>query len=205
MRKGQPIKVPINGRLMIDVIYFREANPNYTRPRINESIKHESSDGAWIIFGSDDRPTNQSDQVKSNGKVPAEITEDDLILCSPTVPGFSYGIKLWGEQSYPCFAAAGYNVNLIRRTAEFAVADIKDINWNPAAFAQLAIPSKQKEVIQALTEAYTSRGPDYTFDDFIVGKGLGLIVLLQYGLQFPFPFFNTLTFLPAASQVSARL
>jgi hypothetical protein len=63
--------------------------------------------------------------------------------------------------------------------AEFAVAGIKDIEWNPAAFAQLAVPSKQKEVIQALAEAHTSRKSNYIFNDVVVGKGLGLIVLLQ--------------------------
>jgi len=78
------------------------------------------------------------------------------------------------------------NTRLTRCIAEFAVADIKDINWNPAAFAQLAIPAKQKEVIQALAEAHTSRETEHTFDDFVVGKGLGLIILLQYGLQFLF-------------------
>lgn len=50
-----------------------------------------------MMFGIDDRSTDQSDQVKSTGKDPAEMNDDDLILCSPTVPGFSYGNKLWGE------------------------------------------------------------------------------------------------------------
>ena len=134
------------------------------------------------MFGSHDGSANQSHQVKSNGKDPAEMTEDDLILCSPTVPGFSYGNKIWGEQnllvgtSYP--RLTGY-------IAEFAVADIKEINWNPAAFAQLAIPTKQKEVVQALAEAHTSRETEYTFDDFVAEKGRGLIILLQYGLRPP--------------------
>lgn len=75
------------------------------------------------------------------------------------------------------------DTRLIRYTAEFAVADIQDINWNPVAFAQLAIPTKQKEVIQALAEAHTGRETQYRLDDFVVGKGLGLIILLQYGLQ----------------------
>ncbi|KAL9629107.1 MAG: hypothetical protein Q9164_007019, partial [Protoblastenia rupestris] len=52
--------------------------------------------------------------------------------------------------------------------AEFAVVDIVDISWNPAAFAQLAIPSKQKEVIQAHAEAHISRGSNYTFDSFVI-------------------------------------
>lgn len=84
---------------MIDAVFFQEANPNHTRPSINQSAKRYSLDGAWIIFGSDDRPTNQSDQLKSNGKDPAEMDGDDLILCSPTVLVFSYGNKLWDQLS----------------------------------------------------------------------------------------------------------
>lgn len=96
MRKGQPIKVPVNSRIMIDAVFFQEANPNHTRPSINQSVKQDSSDWPWIIFESDDHFTNQSDQLKSNGKDPAEMDEDDSVLCSPNVPGFSYGNKLWG-------------------------------------------------------------------------------------------------------------
>ncbi len=51
------------------------------------------------------------------------------------------------------------------------------------SFVRLAIPFKKKEVIQALAEAHTGQGSEHTFDDFVVGKGLGLIILLQYGLQ----------------------
>ncbi len=61
-------------------------------------------------------------------------------------------------------------MRLTSHAGEFAVADIKDIHWNPAAFAQLAIPSKHKEVIQALAEAYKSRRSRHVFDDFVVGK-----------------------------------
>ena len=108
MRKGQPVKVPVNSRIMIDRVFFHEANPNYAKPRINESAKQDSSDDAWTIFGIDDRSKNQSDQVKSTGKDPAKMNEDDLILCSPTVPGFSYGNKLWGEQS----SLVGYRLQI---------------------------------------------------------------------------------------------
>ena len=89
--------------------------------------------------------------------------------------------------------------------AEFAVADIKNISWNPAAFAQLSIPSKQKEVIQALAEAHISRGPHHTFDDFVVGKGMGLIILLQYWPPVLFLNIQMLIFLPAGFQASVKL
>lgn len=133
------------------------------------------------------------------------MAEDGLILCSPTVPGFCYGNKLWGERSFSCFATAERETNLTFYIVEFAVVHVKDIRWNPASFAQLAIPSKQKEVIQALAEAHTSRGSDCTFDDFVVGKGLGLIILLQYGLPINFLNFLMITSFLADSQASARL
>lgn len=97
MRKGQPIKVPVNSRVMIDAVYFQEANPNHTGPRISELGERDSTDIGGISFWSGDELDNQSNQVKSNGTDPAEMKEEDLILCSPTVPGFSYANKMWGE------------------------------------------------------------------------------------------------------------
>jgi hypothetical protein len=35
----------------------------------------------------------------------------------------------------------------------------------------------------AVTETETSRDPDHEFDDFVDGKGRGVIVLLQYDTQ----------------------
>ncbi|KAI9781329.1 MAG: hypothetical protein M1835_004328 [Candelina submexicana] len=60
--QGQPIKVPVNSRIIIDAVFFQEAK-----------------DGAWIISMSDDRAMKKKDLVKSNGKDPAEVDEDDLI------------------------------------------------------------------------------------------------------------------------------
>ncbi len=58
MRKGQPIKVHVSSRIMIDAVFFQEANANYTRPRINECVQQGSSNGGWIIFGTDGRSTH---------------------------------------------------------------------------------------------------------------------------------------------------
>lgn len=108
-----------------------------------------------------------------------------------------------GSVEFSCCLLARGKIKLTRCIAEFAVADIKDIIWNPAAFTELAIPTKKKEVIQALAEAHTSREIDHTFDDFVVGKGLGLIILLQYGLQILFSCI-VLILLPVVTQASAR-
>jgi hypothetical protein len=61
---------------------------------------------------------------------------------------------------------------------EFAVADVKDIKWSPLPYACLSISDEQRDVIMALVEARLN--PSVAFDDFVAGKGKGLIMLLQY-------------------------
>jgi hypothetical protein len=61
---------------------------------------------------------------------------------------------------------------------EFAVAGISEISWNESLFHQLAIPSKSKKLIEALTTFQSSQTATYVFDDFVEGKGRGLIMLL---------------------------
>ena len=116
-------------------------------------------------------------QVKSNGVEPAELTEDDLLICCPTVLGFSFGEKLWGE-FYLIYS--DIDIPLTSNAAEFAVADIKEIEWSSLPFDCLSIPEEQRDVIMALVEARSD--PSVAFDDFVAGKGKGINMLLQYGL-----------------------
>ncbi|KAK3168005.1 hypothetical protein OEA41_004451 [Lepraria neglecta] len=51
---------------------------------------------------------------------------------------------------------------------------------NPSSFDNLAIPATKKKVITALAKAHISRESDDIMDDFVEGKGQGLITLLQY-------------------------
>jgi hypothetical protein len=98
MHKGLPNKFPVDSRIMIDTVFFREANPNYTMPYIEKSAPKKSTTGnEFMFFSIDDPSEKQSGRVNRSGKDPAEMMEDDLILCSPTVPGFSYRNKMWGE------------------------------------------------------------------------------------------------------------
>ena len=62
---------------------------------------------------------------------------------------------------------------------EFAVAHIRDIVWDPSPFENLVLPDKQKNIIRALAESQKIEA-DKPFDDFIKGKGQGLVILLQY-------------------------
>jgi hypothetical protein len=74
---------------------------------------------------------------------------------------------------------------------EFAVAGIEDIKWSSLPFNCLTIPDEQREAVLALAEARAlveadAESPGVAFDDFVEGKGQGLIVLLQYCSPFYF-------------------
>ena len=60
------------------------------------------------------------------------------------------------------------------------VSGITEIVWNPSSFDNLAIPAMKKKVITALAKAHISRASDDVIDDFVQGKGQGLITLLHY-------------------------
>ncbi|ELR10095.1 hypothetical protein GMDG_04495 [Pseudogymnoascus destructans 20631-21] len=155
MKKKKPVEIFINSRIMIDAASFQEINPNYTRPSI---FKGSDSIDLWLIV--DPASSNQIDEsaMKSSMDLDA-LTDEDFLICSPTVLGFSLNDKLW---------------------LEFAVADISEISWNESLFNQVAIPSRSKKLIEALTTFQSGGKAKYTFDDFVEGKGRGLIMLL-YG------------------------
>src|SRR5271156_4337306 len=59
---------------------LRKINPNYSRPQVSEKREKKSS---LFVFGEDDS-TKRIDEVTSNGKKPAELTNDELLICCPT-------------------------------------------------------------------------------------------------------------------------
>jgi len=67
---------------------------------------------------------------------------------------------------------------------EFPVRDIEEIQWSSMPSDCLTIPKEHKEAIMALAEARTHPASDFKFDDFVAGKGHGLVVLLQYDSQY---------------------
>lgn len=65
---------------------------------------------------------------KSQGaKEPPEFTDEEYLIASPVVLGFSFGEKLW---------------------LEFTVSGIKDISWNENAYESLVLEPKTKETVK---------------------------------------------------------
>ena len=87
--KGGYIQISVDSRIIVDVAYFRETNPNYVRPRINELARPNSSSISFYISDTD------PNDVKSRGINPNALKEEDLIICSQTVYGWSFGNKQW--------------------------------------------------------------------------------------------------------------
>jgi hypothetical protein len=90
MKKGEPFRITINGRIMVDPVKFRQDNPNYTRPSIFKSTKGVS---IWLDM---EVPSTQLDEstLKKGIKI-SELSDEDFLLCSPTVLGYSLENKLY--------------------------------------------------------------------------------------------------------------
>ncbi|KAI5840555.1 hypothetical protein DFP73DRAFT_482409 [Morchella snyderi] len=160
-RKKGVVRLNVHGRVMIDPSTFRRINPNYRMSPVKETL-HSSTNS----LGNDDDSENENDDDDDycggglkEDLIPEEMTEEELLLCSPTVLGFSFGDKLW---------------------AEFAVDRIMEIEFNNDAFDSLVLPEAQKTIVRALVESHTgNKDSKVTFDDVIKGKGKGLVAVLH--------------------------
>jgi len=142
-----------HGRCMVDHDSFARYNSN--SPIVTTARAH----GAFIGNGNN---YNQVSYKRKNAikKVP----EDEFCLIWPTVLGFSFRCKTWGEMD-PAY--------------------LQPIKWDEDAFEKLVRPEKEKSLMQILVkstfkdaEKKRTQGKLKTFD-FISGKGGGTVFLLH--------------------------
>ncbi|RAL09439.1 ATP-binding protein, partial [Aspergillus homomorphus CBS 101889] len=158
MKDGKPLALNIDSRVAVDAALFREMMPNYRRPRVSDCWEDHSTIRT-ISFSEEERRA-ELEKFKANGKDPRAITEEECLICCPTVRCFSFTDKIF---------------------VECAVGDLADVQWSPASFDRLQIPNDTKEILLSVTTARLSGNKDVVFDDFIKGKGRGLNVLF-YGV-----------------------
>ncbi|EEY22350.1 conserved hypothetical protein [Verticillium alfalfae VaMs.102] len=92
-----------------------------------------------------------TDATASDAKL--EFSDEEYLLASPVVLGFSFGEKMW---------------------LEFSVSGVKDIKWNEEAYDSLVLQEKPKAIVKALVETHRYHGVE-SIDDVIQGKGKGLV------------------------------
>ena len=85
--KGEIKSVSVSSRIMVDAAFFRRVNPNYDTPQVGES--------SWSFFWESAGSNENRNDIK-NSEVPLhELGYHDLLVCSPTVLGFSLNDKQW--------------------------------------------------------------------------------------------------------------
>lgn len=86
---GELRKHTVHGQIMVDAKLFREMNPNHWRPKVDWSL-HEH--GFVDLSSAQDRGTNSVTGIDRDA---ASLGDPELMCCSATVHGFSFGEKLW--------------------------------------------------------------------------------------------------------------
>jgi len=84
-----------------------------------------------------------------------ELTDEQCLICTPIVLGFCFGLKEWGG---------------------FALDRLEPVQWSDEPFNSLVLSPSHKKLIHALVKQQELRAS--TFDDFVQGKGKGLVGLL---------------------------
>jgi SpoVK/Ycf46/Vps4 family AAA+-type ATPase len=84
------------------------------------------------------------------------MSDEELLICTYQVPGFTLTTKRWGL---------------------FNASDLRPVEYNKEAFMSLVLPEHFKKTLASLVKLQEANSPQ--FDDLIEGKGKGLIVLLH--------------------------
>ncbi|KAG1840607.1 P-loop containing nucleoside triphosphate hydrolase protein [Suillus subalutaceus] len=108
--------------------------------------------GAFRMF----KPESSLNLRVSTRLKPKELEEEQYMICTPVLLGFCFGTKQWGG---------------------FALDKLVDVSWSLEPFDRLVLDNRHKELIHALVKQHASRTSS-TFDDFVRGKGKGLVGLL---------------------------
>ncbi|KAH9922160.1 P-loop containing nucleoside triphosphate hydrolase protein [Amylocystis lapponica] len=144
------IKFNVDSRVMVDRQTFVDIVPNYPKfPVVTKTLSGDDIDRHARRLGLVAAGQSITDDTR-------ELTEEELVLASPVVYGFSLGDKQW---------------------LEFSIDHIEKFEWNNQAFDHLVIPPEQKGVLKTLVESHNA-GASTKFDDFVPGKGLGLVINL---------------------------
>jgi hypothetical protein len=185
------LKHNVRGRIMVDRATFRRLTPNYVLPtpvppKVEDNTDTKTNSRFVQQFDAYGNPLPQQPVIQSPGIIfpppsasssmiylpprlqavnlvqlqsndataDVEMTDAELLLAPTVVFGFSLVDKVW---------------------LEFNVEKIDEVDWNTDAFSNLVLPGDRKHLLQSLVEAHHK---EVGFDDFIKGKGHGLVVNL---------------------------
>ncbi|KAK6522207.1 hypothetical protein TWF281_002773 [Arthrobotrys megalospora] len=184
----RPTKIQINSRVMIDAKTHAIFNPNEqkhlvdlnrpkpeasrprsgrrsARRRVDDYYPDEYDSGGHPIIphphpnfhpGSLHPGAAVDFDDSPHVKRTLELTDEQKLLCNATIYGFTLDSKKW---------------------LQFFVDKIEEVVWNTDSFSKLVLPEETKELICGLVESHIT--DQSHFDDFVEGKGKGLISVLH--------------------------
>ncbi|KAJ7775948.1 hypothetical protein DFH07DRAFT_911992 [Mycena maculata] len=175
---GKLMRHSVKGRIMVDRATFHRLNANYAFPtpvppkNDNNAIPNGSPfQQNNIVFEHGQAVDMYGQPVMMQGQMPfgdgglvraqanattetTDLSPEELLLTPTIVYGFSLGDKIW---------------------LEFDITKVAPVSWNEDAFANLVLPADRKTLLRSLVEAHHEEAG---FDDFVKGKGAGLVVNL---------------------------
>lgn len=182
-----PVKVIVDSRIIIDRYAHGRFNPNQhgtlqplkhgiSNPKLAKNSNSDDEDSDEDEYSSDEyydeedefrNNNHDSDAIKQKKMKRVPLTEEQLIICTPLIKGYALKTKKW---------------------LQFFVDSVTEIQWNNRAFENLVLPEDQKELILSFAESqimYKAK-----FDDFVSGKGKGIIMLLSGVSTLLLPYFK---------------
>ncbi|KAF2114279.1 hypothetical protein BDV96DRAFT_112945 [Lophiotrema nucula] len=162
------ILIHLSGRIIIDTdsfckqpyqckVYTVPLNSKSKPGAVTSGDGGDNDDDYWPPPPAFGRGRNTTLSVKEKSKqAPTKLTDYQYMLCTPILRGYSLKEKKW---------------------LSFYVDHVQDIKWSTDAFDSLVLPASQKKLVMALSK--TQAAAANNFDDMIVGKGKGMILLLS--------------------------
>lgn len=162
-------KFSVKSRIVIDAHAYARYNqrasieyfetPEVTQETASSGNGEETDEDCVMV----DENATQKRAPAEVGKRPAVIPESKFaltteqhLMADAKVRGYSLRDKKWFS---------------------FFIDNVKDIEWNGDAFKSLVAPQEQKDLILSFAESQIKNREH--FDDFIQGKGKGIIMLLS--------------------------
>ncbi|KAH6624008.1 P-loop containing nucleoside triphosphate hydrolase protein [Chaetomium sp. MPI-SDFR-AT-0129] len=172
---GNHEETTVSGRVMVDAYAYYQVNkmvkPNlkdlgYTDSSGPETSDSESNDDAscpeTLATSSDAEPEpavaarpGYPSRARHRFQELVELSKEHCLLVSPWMIGFDLTQKKWGR---------------------FQIDSLSDIEWNDKAFDTLVLPGGEKELAWDFVESKAKS--DEGVDDFVPGKGRGIIILM---------------------------
>lgn len=160
----------VDSRIIVDTYAWNRFNPNkqvnlttlarpITKARSINSEEYNEEDGEdedYQSYDDDEEYESHEDVLTGEKSNLKSLTNDQMLLCSASLKGYSLKNKKW---------------------LTFFIGSVLAIEYNESAFESLVLPEDHKELILALAESQVQHRDK--FDDVIQGKGKGMIMLLS--------------------------